>query len=136
MKLYYDMGQRAAFDARGVKRLLSGRGVVREDSDDELGDQDLTWEWIYAKSTEGKLGRIEGAKYGGFQCMLGDCVLLKAESAKEAWVALVCEFLENEHGDEKEANFMWFSTEKEIRNKDKKRKDALKVSLYGHYSMI
>ena len=121
------MPSKTKLDTERVKRLLSGRGVSREDSDDELGDEDQMWEWIYARGDEGG-GRIEGARFGEFRCMLGDCVLLKAERAKEAWVAIICEFLEDEPGGDKAANFMWFSTEKEIRNKDKKRIDALKVS--------
>ena len=117
------MTPRTASDVKQVKRLLSGRGVTRDDSDDELGDEDLTWEWIYDGE---RANQITGAKFGDFRCMLGDCVLLKAEGAKEAWVAIVCEFFEDEGG-RKEANFMWFSTEREVRNKAKKRIDALKV---------
>ena len=106
---------------------VTGRGVRREDSDDELGYEDLTWEWIYSRNNDQDSQHIQGAQFGSFRCFLGDCVLLKAESAKEAWVAIICEFGENETDGEKEANFMWFSTEKEIRNKDKKRTDFLKV---------
>ena len=75
--------------------------------------------------------RIVGARMGNFKCMIGDCVLLKAEGTNEAWVGLICEFQveeeEGEEGDGKAASFMWFSTEKEIRNKQKKRTDALQV---------
>jgi origin recognition complex subunit 1 len=93
-----------------------------------------------------KLGRtIVGARMGSFQCRLGDCVLLKAEGQNEAWVGLICEFSEertddgdDEEEDEEEeeeekkhstmmANIMWFSTEKEIKNKEKKRTDFLQV---------
>ena len=108
-----------------ARRLLAGRGVAREDSDDELGtDDELSWEWLHSGRNH-----IVGARFGRFECHLGDCVLLKAESAKEAWVAIVCEF-RNGQDDEKEANFMWFSTEREIRNRRKKRHDALEVSAY------
>jgi origin recognition complex subunit 1 len=73
------------------------------------------------------LGKIIGARMGSFQCNVGDCVLLKAEGINEAWVGLICEFVEDDN--EKAANFMWFSTQKEIRNKQKKRTDFLNVRL-------
>jgi len=63
---------------------------------------------------------------GSFECRVGDCVLLKAEGNNEAWVGLICEFMEDED-EGKVANFMWFSTEKEIRNKEKKRTDFMQV---------
>jgi origin recognition complex subunit 1 len=119
--------QRSA--AKKVKQLLSGGGITRNDSDDELGDEDLEWEWIYSPTAGHKEEKIAGARFGNFQCKLGDCVLLKAEGYKEAWVAMICEFEENEE-DGKAARFMWFSSEKEIRNKYRKRTDALKNELY------
>ena len=70
---------------------------------------------------------------GNFSCRVGDCVLLKAESNNEAWVGLICDFVEEEDEDgnlEMGANFMWFSTEREIRNKGKKRGDALPNEIY------
>ncbi|KAL8371005.1 hypothetical protein RB595_001044 [Gaeumannomyces hyphopodioides] len=134
-------------------------GVLRDDSDDELGDDDLPWEWIYdgdgpaddgngttsnlslpppgepsqdpAANGTGRRKRkrapeipehkIIGARMGNFECRLGDTVLLKAEGSNEAWVGIICDFVE-EDGDEgeKAAQFMWFSTEREIRNKEKK----------------
>ncbi|KAL1883863.1 hypothetical protein VTK73DRAFT_7651 [Phialemonium thermophilum] len=66
---------------------------------------------------------------GSFKCYLGDTVLLKAEGSNEAWVGIICEFIEEDDGD-KAANFMWFSTEKEIRNKEKKRQDFYPNELY------
>lgn len=121
---------------RRRKRRLPG--VSREDSDDELGSDDLPWEWIYndeepertagdepqsdRKRRKVAGNKIVGARMGDFECRTGDCVLLKADGSNEAWVAMVCEFVEDDEG-EKAANFMWFSTEKEIRNKDKKRSD-------------
>ena len=113
---------------RQARRILSGAGINRADSDDELGVEDLSWEWIFASKNTSKQRNIVGASFGKFKCMLGDCVLLKAEGYKEAWVAIVCEFFEDEDEGEKVANFMWFSSEKEIRNKDKKRSDALAVN--------
>lgn len=80
-------------------------------------------------TSTGQGGRIIGAKMGGFQCRLGDCVLLKAEATNEAWVGLICEFEVREEDEEKMANIMWFSTEKEIKNKQKKRTDYMPVSI-------
>ena len=111
-----------------MKRKRTGASITREDSDDELGSEDLSWEWIYESKDPRKNDHIVGAKFGKFECMLGDCVLLKAEGHKRAWVAIVCEFFPSEApDDEKKANFMWFSSEKEIRNRDRKRSDAFKV---------
>ncbi|OHE91774.1 ATPase [Colletotrichum orchidophilum] len=143
------MGVLAAQAAhRGRRRLKKSTGVVRDDSDDELGIDDLPWEWIlkpeYADTSQdhgddaqntrkrrraNPETQIVGARMGKFQCHVGDCVLLKAEGSNEAWVAIICEFLEEEGG-EKAANFMWFSTEREIRNKEKKRSDFLPNELY------
>jgi origin recognition complex subunit 1 len=117
-------------------------GVFRGDSDDELGSDDLPWEWIYSTSeqerSEGAQGgrkrrkisgnTIIGARLGSFECHVGDCVLLKAEGSNEAWVAIICEFVDGDEDGAKAANFMWFSTEKEIRNKEKKRNDSYWVN--------
>ncbi|TLD14895.1 hypothetical protein PspLS_10865 [Pyricularia sp. CBS 133598] len=133
-------------------------GISREDSDDELGDEDLPWEWIYdadglqkrqqedaADADDGTTPRkrkrtqqscsgprIVGARMGNFECRIGDTVLLKAEGgSNEAWVGIICEFVEEDGDDgEKAAHFLWFSTEREIRNKEKKRTDFLPNELY------
>jgi origin recognition complex subunit 1 len=109
-----------------ARRYLSG-AIFREDSDDELGLEDHPWEWIYEESSDGQKNII-GARMGKFECRLGDTVLLKAEG-NAAWVGIICWFLEEEDEDgeiEKKAYFMWFSNDKEIRNK-KKRTDCLEV---------
>lgn len=113
-----------------ARRYLSGGGVIREDSDDELGLEDHPWEWIYDKNT------IVGARMGNFECQIGDAVLLKAPASNEAWVAILYEFVESESEDEdgdatteKAATMLWFSSEKEIRSK-KKRTDFLDNELY------
>lgn len=121
-------------------------GIARVDSDDELGIDDHPWEWVYAdkqknsqanedgairkrkRTTEGE-PQIVAARMGSFTCSVGDTVLLKAEGTGEAWVGIICEFLEEDDG-EKAANFMWFSSEKEIRNKQKKRTDSHWVSQF------
>ena len=136
-----------------ARQYLKGGGVSRGDSDDELGLEDHPWEWIFAEVAEasqnhqhegddGPLSRkrraisaddqasrqIIGARMGEFTCRLGDCVLLKAEGNNEAWLGLICAFLnEDDDEDSKAANFMWFSSEKEIRNKEKKRTDFMEV---------
>ncbi|TDZ28265.1 Origin recognition complex subunit 1 [Colletotrichum trifolii] len=123
----------------------SSTGIVRDDSDDELGAEDHPWEWLSdpvdeAPSEKNALStrkrtrlhsnaRVIGARMGDFECRVGDCVLLKAEGSKEAWVAIICEFIDDDDG-EKAANFMWFATEKEIRNTKKKRQDFLPNELY------
>ncbi|KAK0509742.1 hypothetical protein JMJ35_008136 [Cladonia borealis] len=119
--------------AERAKQYLREGGVAREDSDDELGLEDFPWEWIYSEESEQQKQNgpeIIGARMGNFQCMVGDCVLLKAEGNGEAWIGLICHFEEDEEEEEKMANFMWFSTEREIRNKQKKRTDALPNEVY------
>lgn len=122
-----------------IRRRRAPAGVSRGDSEDELGSDDAHWEWIYnttpapedqtnepqsdRKRRKVSGNKIVGARVGQFECHVGDCVLLKADGSNEAWVALICEFVEDDGEGEKAANFMWFSTEKEIRNKDKKRSD-------------
>ncbi|KFA75418.1 hypothetical protein S40288_06802 [Stachybotrys chartarum IBT 40288] len=126
---------------RRRRKVISG--VSREDSDDELGSDDLPWELIYntaepeRNDAEGDRKRrkvtgksIVGARLGNFECRVGDCVLLKAEGSNEAWVAVICEFLEDEEDGEKAAKFMWFSTEREVRNKERKRGDSYWNELY------
>ncbi|KAK5132909.1 hypothetical protein LTR08_008355 [Meristemomyces frigidus] len=120
-----------------ARHYLSGGGVLREDSDDELGADDLPWEWIYeAQSTSDDGGNIIGARMGSFKCHVGDTVLLKSPVSNEAWVAIIYNFLDGESEEddgsvvaEKKAGMVWFSSEKEIRSK-KKRTDFLPNELY------
>lgn len=137
--------------AEQARHYLHGGGVLREDSDDELGVEDHPWEWIYDAVTladadkENKTTNtgtngfpkaarhIVGARMGQFECRVGDAVLLKA-SGNEAWVAIIFSFQDSEVEDDdgnliqdKTASFMWFSSEKEIFNKAKKRDDFLPV---------
>lgn len=121
-------------------------GIIREDSDDELGLDDHPWEWVYAqepaalspkeggssrkrKRVDEGPPRIVGARMGSFECALGDTVLLKADGSNEAWVGIICDFQDEDDG-AKSAHFMWFSSEREIRNKHKKRTDHLWNELY------
>ncbi|OAA39668.1 Origin recognition complex, subunit 1 [Metarhizium rileyi] len=120
-------------------------GISREDSDDELGSDDLPWEWIYNGEDPERANhdaqndrkrrkvtgtKIVGARMGTFECRVGDTVLLKADGSNEAWAGIICEFIEDDGEGDKAANFMWFSTEKEIRNKDRKRTDFYWNELY------
>lgn len=117
--------------AEQARQFLQSGGVLREDSDDELGTEDLPWEWIYGPDKT-----IIGAQMGDFQCHIGDTVLLKA-AGNEAWVAIIQDFAEGEIEDDDgemindmKASFLWFSSEKEIVNKAKKRQDFLENELY------
>ncbi|GME24904.1 origin recognition complex subunit orc1 [Neofusicoccum parvum] len=138
-----------------ARQWLKGGGVLREDSDDELGVEDHPWEWLYDANGSGdnhdddnatprkraarakkdprpKRGII-GARMGNFECRIGDTVMLKAEG-NEAWVGIVCDLFDGKDEDteeeEKMANFMWFSTPKEIRNKARRRTDYMDNELY------
>lgn len=131
-----------------ARKLL--RGVVREDSDDELGDDDIPWEWVYSAEPDsfdqvgraeinGKKREIVAARMGNaFGVAIGDCVFIKGEGLQgEAYVGMICEFSEEQRredggggGGEMMANVMWFSTEFEVKNKEKKRMDFLPVSFW------
>ncbi|KAL5118295.1 Origin recognition complex, subunit 1 [Pleosporales sp. CAS-2024a] len=129
-----------------ARQYLTGGAVFRDDSDDELGCEDHPWEWIYGDGDAGAeeaaatprkrkaassphVQRIVGARMGSFQCKVGDAVLLKAEG-NQAWVGIICHFYEDADDKEKMARFLWFSSEKEIRNNNKKRTDFLPNELY------
>ncbi|RPA92470.1 P-loop containing nucleoside triphosphate hydrolase protein [Choiromyces venosus 120613-1] len=98
-----------------VRKIL--HSVQCEDSNDELGDEDLPWEWIH--SGDPKVGDAEvGAKMGQFNIGIGDCVLIKGEGLQgEAYIGMICEFDEEERkledggGVEMMVNIMSFSTE-------------------------
>ncbi|GAB7338763.1 hypothetical protein MBLNU457_5472t1 [Dothideomycetes sp. NU457] len=132
--------------AEQARQILRKGDVVREDSDDELGYEDHPWEWIYAPQDEGpvtvdanavdKPSTVIGARMGAFECSIGDAVLLKA-AGNEAWVAIITGFSEGDIEDDegemiwsKKATFLWFSSQKEIKNSAKKRDDVLPNELY------
>ncbi|KAF3035010.1 Origin recognition complex, subunit 1 [Didymella heteroderae] len=134
--------------AEQARQILSSGAVLREDSDDELGYEDHPWEWIYEdapaekapgddnatprkrNSAPASLGRrIVGARMGSFTCKIGDALMLKADG-NQAWVGIVCDFYDDDDDGEKMAKFLWFSSEQEIRNKNKKRTDFLPNELY------
>ncbi|KAK8156313.1 P-loop containing nucleoside triphosphate hydrolase protein [Phyllosticta citrichinensis] len=130
-----------------ARQWLRGGGVLREDSDDELGQEDFPWEWVYSDEQDAedasqdkprKRGRprkrqIVGARMGSFECRLGDAVFLKADS-NEAFVGIVVGLFDGKDEDTGEdikmANLMWFLTPREIRNKARMRTDNLENELY------
>jgi len=130
-----------------AREILRKGDVLREDSDDELGIEDHPWQWIYAtastthdddqtKADSETQRPIIGAQMGAFHCSIGDIVLLKA-AGNEAWVAILTGFSEGEIEDDdgetvwsKKATFLWFSSEKEIKNNARKRDDCLPNELY------
>ncbi|EEP78544.1 conserved hypothetical protein [Uncinocarpus reesii 1704] len=107
-----------------AKLWLTKGGISHEDSDDELGCEDLPWEWIYESDTatndseqlqddtprkkKGKLSNIArtkkviGARMGSFECRLGQAVLLKSPEAGKDWAGIICEFLEERDSDEED----------------------------------
>ena len=133
--------------------------MVREDSDDELGDEDLPWDLIYdepevkdegdtinaspEKSSRRRSSRparkkraIVGARMGTFECRLGQIVLLKSPEPGKDWVGIITEFLEEEDEEEenqiiKSANIMWFASPDEfLSTRNKRRADALPNEQY------
>lgn len=102
------------------------------------------WDWLYLDSptpNDSKHGSIPqsqresrrqptrtvvGARLGLETYYRGDCVLLRAEGSNQCWVAIIQDFTIDDEG-RKAAEFVWFSNEKEIANKAKKRMDALPV---------
>ncbi|KAG0649799.1 Origin recognition complex subunit 1 [Hyphodiscus hymeniophilus] len=107
-------------------------GTADDDEDDEKSATPRRRRSKSVRHTSNKR-RIVGATMGSFKCKIGDTVLLKSEVPNEAWVGIICEFTEtlDEDGEmEKQAKFMWFCSEKEIRNKQKKRADFLPNEMY------
>ncbi|KAK5157660.1 Origin recognition complex, subunit 1, partial [Cryomyces antarcticus] len=62
--------------AETARRYLSGGGVLREDSDDELGLDDLPWEWMYdeQKAIHEVQGKQEKSKRRN-QPAAGPCIV-------------------------------------------------------------
>ncbi|KAK2761556.1 Origin recognition complex, subunit 1 [Arachnomyces sp. PD_36] len=142
-----------------ARQWLTTAHISRDDSDDELGVEDLPWEWIYetddgngtgegqgnapgdeASETPSRTrrnsrkGRIIGARMGSFECKIGQAVLLKSPEAGKDWAGIICEFLEEEDEEEemvKSANIMWFVSPQEFAStRRKQRADALPNEQY------
>ncbi|KAJ5279780.1 Origin recognition complex subunit 1 [Penicillium angulare] len=140
-----------------AQQWMTKGGLVREDSDDELGDEDHPWDWIYAEN-EGeteknndipqksskrrtsrpakKKERIVGARMGSFECRIGQVVLLKSPEAGKDWVGLIVDFVEEEDEDAeneiiKSATIMWLASPDEfLSTRNKRREDALPNEQY------
>lgn len=145
-------------NARDRAQWMTKGALVRDDSDDELGVEDLPWNWIYNNEETNqqdvvmdgsptKRGRrrstrpdqkrkIIGAQMGQFECKVGDIVLLKSPEAGKEWVGIITEFVEEEDEEEedevvKSANIMWFASPDEfIGTRNKRRTDALSNEQY------
>ncbi|EZF35914.1 hypothetical protein H109_02788 [Trichophyton interdigitale MR816] len=127
-----------------ARQWLTKGGIFHEDSDDELGSEDLPWEWIYeepqpspAKPSKGKKSgpKIIGARMGSFECRIGHIVLLKSPEAGKDWAGIIYEFLDDLDPDSgeivKSMNLMWFTSPDEfLSTKNKKRADALPNEQY------
>ncbi|KAJ5741242.1 ATPase AAA-type core [Penicillium manginii] len=147
---------RSATRKRTQKWMTKG-ALIRDDSDDELGDEDHPWDWIFdaepevngeqevknaspTKSNRRRSSRpaqkkrtIIGAKMGSFECRLGQIVLLKSPEAGKDWVGIITEFVEEDDEEQegeviKNANIMWFAGPDEFLNKQ--RTDALPNEQY------
>lgn len=148
-----DEGSRKRRNARKrAQQWVTKGALVHEDSDDELGDEDHPWDWIYAvgepdvkedpettkaspeKSRRRRSSRpakkgpaIVGARMGSFECRLGDVVLLKSPENGKDWVGIITEFLEQEDDEEegeviKSVNIMWFASPDEFMSTRNKRR--------------
>ncbi|KAL7794575.1 P-loop containing nucleoside triphosphate hydrolase protein [Trichoderma ceciliae] len=138
------VSQTNTHSTRAHKRALS-TAAAREGADDVSESEEITWEWIYSSdpSEHGEDGegnrkrrrvasnpKIVGARYDDFECRVGDTVMLKADGSNGSWVAIIRDFQEDNGNGEMAANFLWFLTEKEIPNKERKRKDFYWNELY------
>ncbi|KAI8629304.1 P-loop containing nucleoside triphosphate hydrolase protein [Xylariaceae sp. FL1651] len=118
---------------RPATRLTSTHSPSQATQDD-LGDH---WEWVYrsipsrsSRSRHDGARHIVGARNGRFEYHIGDCVLLRADGANDAWVAIIIDFIEADQDGDMAADFLWFSSENEIRNGPRKRSDFLPNELY------
>ena len=120
------------------KHYSSKGALTRDDSDDELGYEDLPWQWTYngdesPESDEDfanrdavpkkrkasralRKQRIIGARMGNFSVAIGDAVLLKSPEQGKDWVGLICGFSETDEDDEEEmcAHIQWFCSPEEL----------------------
>ena len=110
-----------------AQQWMTKGGLIRDDSDDELGVEDHPWIWIYeedrgsgtskgADSEEStarrdnpsrttpfrRRRRIIGARMGNFECRLGQVVLLRSPEPGKDWAGIITEFLlDDEEEDER-----------------------------------
>ncbi|KAF7507144.1 hypothetical protein GJ744_010957 [Endocarpon pusillum] len=132
---------------------LTKGGLAREDSDDELGVEDVPWSWIYdedtdlhdldktptrkrkAKTLTQSARKIKGAKMGSFTCYVGDTVLLKSPEQGKDWAGIISHFSETNDDDEEEmsASVMWFCSPEEL---SRGKKSRLRTDLLPNESFI
>ena len=123
------------------RKWLTKGGFAREDSDDELGYDDLPWEWVFsndttkaqedeqdvektpsrkrkssAMSSSSREVVIVGAKMGTFSVKIGDTVLLKSPEQGKDWAGIICAFSDVDDNDEEEmcAHIQWFCSPEEL----------------------
>src|SRR5947209_7703642 len=126
---------------RQQRKWLTKGGFARDGSDDELGYEDLPWEWIYdsdsskvqekeedgdktpsrkrkasALNNASRKSVIVGAKMGDFVVKVGDTVLLKSPEQGKDWAGIICAFSEVDDDDEEEmcAQIQWFCSPEEL----------------------
>ncbi|ERF70657.1 hypothetical protein EPUS_02523 [Endocarpon pusillum Z07020] len=132
---------------------LTKGGLAREDSDDELGIEDVPWRWIYdegtdlydldktptrkrkAKTLTESTRKIKGAQMGSFTCYVGDTVLLKSPEQGKDWAGIISHFSETNDDDEEEmsASIMWFCSPEEL---SRGKKSRLRTDLLPNESFI
>ena len=133
------------------KNWLTKGGFDREDSDDELGYEDIPWEWVYedsgADGQDGQKSRkrkasamadapraIIGAHMGSFSVKIGDAVLLKSPEQGKDWAGLICAFSETDDDGEEDmcCHIQWFCSPEELMGskKSKIRDDVLPNESY------
>jgi origin recognition complex subunit 1 len=127
--------------SKQARRWLTKGGFAREDSDDELGYEDLPWQWLYSNNADkpqetkheaertpprkrkasalhdaSRRPGIVGAKMGDFVVKIGDPVLLKSPEQGKDWAGIICAFSETDDDDEEEmcAHIQWFCSPEEL----------------------
>jgi hypothetical protein len=131
--------QKQAQKSALAKKILD---AALEESDQE-DEEESHWEWIYETTlSNGKITTTkdrsksqDGERIGfrkrddGFEYRIGDCVMLTAPGNSSDWVGMIKGFTGKDSDGDELAEFVWFSDEKEIHHKTKKRNDFLPVSL-------
>ncbi|KAF2761996.1 P-loop containing nucleoside triphosphate hydrolase protein, partial [Pseudovirgaria hyperparasitica] len=143
-----------------ARRILSGGAAgPRDTSDDESAAADAGWTWIYGEPEEeedtlalassskaapagaGSSRKrkapdpdlpalpIVGAQKGNVHVKVGDPVVLKG-TQNEVWIGIVQELFQDDDANDMMAKLVWFHYPEEVRNKTKRRTDALANEIY------
>lgn len=135
------MATMSPLKSQNDRQWLTKGGLAREDSDDELGVEDIPWRWIFDDETESQdhdktptrkrkaralshpVRKIKGAKMGSFTCSVGDTVLLKSPEQGKDWAGIISHFSDtNDEGEqEMSASIMWFCSPEELSRGKKSR---------------